>query len=149
VAFDLESIYKSLIRNVQKTIQAIKAEGISDDLNYYAWDSRGEAAELDHTDLIGLAGWAFHENQGLWTVRSGITISTYNDENLLREIKMLNIMHDFWGEGQKVAMVDKNTGEEFTEMVVSDFDMMPSGNSEKRNYRPIGIELLRTGSFNG
>lgn len=143
--FDLESLYKSLIVHVQKTITAVQDAGISPDLQYYSWDSRGEVAETDHTDLIGLAGWSFRENGGLWEVRSGLTLSTYNDQNLFREIRIMNIIHDMWGEGSKVAMVDKDTGVEFTEMVVSDFDMLPGGgNAERRNYRPIGIELLRT-----
>lgn len=146
MSFDLESLYKSIVRHVQDTIVAIRAEGISTDLTYYSWDSRGEVQEMPATDLIGLAGWSFRENGGLWEVRSGLTLSTINDENLFREIKMMNIIHDFWGEGSKVKMLDKLTGEQFSEMVVSDFDMMPAGNSEKRNYRPIGVELLRTES---
>lgn len=145
--FDLESLYKSLIRHVQATITAVKAEGISTNLAYYAWDSRGEVSEADHTDLIGLAGWSFKENGGLWEVRSGLTLSTYNDVNLFREIKIMNVIHNFWGEGAKVPMVDKDTGVEFTQMVVSDFDMLPGGGgAEQRNYRPVGIELLRTSS---
>ena len=144
--FDLESLYKSILRHVQDTIEAIIEAEISDDLQYYSWDSRGEIQEIPSTDLIGLAGWSFRENGGLWEVRSGLTLSTLNDENLFREIKMMNIIHDMWGEGNKVKMLDKNTGEQFSEMVVSDFDMMPAGTAEKRNYRPIGIELLRTES---
>ncbi len=144
--FDLESLYKSLVRYTQRGVKSILQAGFSTDLAYYSWDSRGEVAELDRRDLIGLAGWSFRENGGLWEVRSGLTLSTYNDENLLREIKMLNILHDMWGEGSKVPMVDKNTGIEFTELVVSDFDMMPAGNSGtlchyglvRRSSIPIG-----------
>jgi hypothetical protein len=145
--FDIESLYKSLIRHVQETIEVIQTQGISPGLAYYSWDSRGEVSETEHTDLIGLAGWSFHENGGLWEVRSGLTLSTFNDENLFREMKILNVIHDMWGEGCKVPMVDKDTGVEFTELVVSDFDMLPGGaGAEQRNYRPIGIELLRTSS---
>jgi len=145
--FDLESLYKSLIVHTQNTIAAVRNAGISTNLEYYAWDSRGEVSEQSDVDLIGLAGWSFRENGGLWEVRSGLTLSTYNDINLFREIKILNVIHDMWGEGSKVPMVDKNTGIEFTEMVVSDFDMLPGGGgAEKRNYRPVGIELLRTSS---
>lgn len=145
--FDLESLYKSLVRHVQDTIAVVKTAGISPDISYYAWDSRGEVSEAEHKDLIGLAGWSFHENGGLWEVRSGLTLSTYNDINLFREVKILNVIHDMWGENCKIAMLDKDTGKEFTQMVVSDFDMLPGGGgAEQRNYRPIGIELLRTSS---
>jgi len=144
MSFDLESLYKSVIRRTQDTISEIKLRGISEDLEYYAWDSRGEVQEMPATDLLGVAGWTFKENGGLWEVRVGLTLSTINDENLLREIQMLDVIHNFWGEQVQVPMLDKITGEEFTVMVVVDFDVMPAGNSEKRNYRPIGLELLRT-----
>jgi hypothetical protein len=142
--FDLESLYKSLVRKVQEVITEINTAGISTNLQYYSWDSRGEEQELPDTDLLGLAGWAFRENGGLWEVRAGLTLSTMNDQHLFREIEMIDIIHANWGEGSQIPMVDKDTGQEFTVMVVVDFDMMPAGNSEKRNYRPIGIELLRT-----
>ncbi len=146
MAFDLESMYKSLVRHVQATIAEITSRGYSSNLKYYSWDARGEEQELPNTDLIGLAGWAFRENGGLWEVRVGLTLSTINDQHLFREIKMVDVIHEMWGEMVQVPMVDKDTGDEFTVMVVSDFDMMPAGNSEKRNFRPIGIELRRTES---
>ena len=146
MSHDLESLYKSIIAKVQQTIVEIKAQNISTNLEYYSWDSRGEVQELPAKDVSGLSWWSFRENGGLWEVRSGLVISTLNDENLLREIKMLNVIHDMWGEGQKVPLLNRVTGVQFSELVVSDFDIMPSGNSEKRNYRPIGIELLRTES---
>lgn len=144
-AFDLESLYKSLVRHVQNTIKVVKLQSISPSLEYYAWDSRGEVQETATSDLIGIAGWSFKENGGLWEIRSGLTLSTYNDVNLFREVKILNVIHDMWGEQCKVPMVDKVTGVEFTQLVVVDFDMLPGGGSaEQRNYRPIGIDLLRT-----
>jgi len=146
VNFDLESLYKSLVRHVQDTITEIKNQGISTDIRYYSWDSRGEEQELPAVDLLGLSGWSFRENGGLWEVRSGLTLSTLNDENLFRELQILNVVHDMWGESCKVKMLNKTTAEQFSEMVVSDFDVLPAGNAEKRNYRPIGIELLRTES---
>lgn len=146
MSFDIESLYKSILRHVQDTIQEVKDKGISDTLTYYSWESRGETQEIPAKDLLGLSGWTFRENGGLWEVRAGLTLSTINDKNLLREIKILDTIHNKWGEGSKIKMLDRLSGMEFTEMVVSDFDIMPSGTSEKRNYRPIGIELLRTES---
>jgi len=145
MSFDLESLYKSLVKKAQQTIVEIKNAGHSTDLQYYSWDSRGEKQELPTTDLLGLAGWAFRENGGLWEVRAGLTLSTINDQHLFREIKMVDVIHNHWGEGKLIPMFNKNN-QEFTVMMVSDFDMMPAGNSEKRNYRPIGVELLRTES---
>ena len=53
---------------------------------------------------------------------------------------------NIWGEQKQIPMVNKATAVEFTQMVVVDFDVMPPGRSEKRNYRPVGLELLRTSS---
>jgi hypothetical protein len=144
MSFSLEDLYKSLVVQVQQTITAARDAGLSSTLQYYAWDSRGEVEELPHADLMGLAGWSFRENGGLWEIRTGLTLSTVDDENLFREIKIIDVIHNFWGERSKVRLIDRDSGIQFSELVVSDFDMMPAGSSEKRNYRPIGIELLRT-----
>lgn len=146
MAFTLESLYKSLVRHVTDTITHIRDQGISDDLEYYAWDSRMEVGELPYKDLMGLAGWTFSENRGLWTIHCGLSVSTYNDENLFREIKILDAVHDLWGEGASVPMRDHVSGEIYTSLYVTEFDVMPAAQSEKRNFRPIGLELLRTGT---
>lgn len=148
MAFQISAVYKSLIRHLMDCIDTIKDKGISPNLTYYAFDSRGEKAELEPDDLIGLAGWSFEENGGLWIVRCGIHISTINDENLFREVAFMDEIHDFFGEDLTVPMRDPETGEEYTQLVVKAFEVMPASFSEKRNYRPIGIELRRT-SNNG
>lgn len=141
--FRVSNIYKSLVRHLVDTIDVIKANNVSPGLDYYAWDMRDDKAELGGRDLIGLAGWTFRENRGLWVVHAGITISTINDENLFREAAIIDAIHDMWGEEMPVPMRDDN-GDEYTQLVVKEFEMMPAGTSEKRNYRPIGLELLRT-----
>lgn len=125
-------------------VDAIKTEGISPDLEYFSFDSRGETAELKDVDLVGLVGWAFHENEGLWLIRCGVNISTINDENLFREMEIVDAIHDYFGEGCTIPLRDPETGEEYSMLLVNDFEMMPASYSEKRNFRPIGLELKRT-----
>lgn len=144
MAFQISGVYKSLVRHLMDTIDVIKSGGASSDLSYFAFDSRGEAAELEATDLIGLAGWSFNENGGLWEIHAGFTISTINDENLFREIAIVDAIHDAFGEDCVIPMRDPTTGQEYTQLVVTEFEMMPAGQSEKRNYRPIGLTLRRT-----
>ena len=143
MSFRLSSIYKSLTRHLMDTIEDVKSAGIATPA-YYAWDSHGDDTEIDAVDLMGLAGWTFEENGGLWKIHVGITVSTINDQNLFREIDIIDAIHDRWGEGAIVPMLDPDTGDEYTQLVVNHFEMLPAGNSEKRNYRPIGLELLRT-----
>lgn len=145
MAFGLINIYQSLVRHVVDTVDYIRDTGVSSDIEYHDWDSRGDEAELPNVDLIGLAGWTFREDKGLWLVHAGVTISTINDDNLFREIRIADSIHDMWGEGKTVRLLD-NDGEEQSQLVVNDFELMAAGQSEKRNYRPIGLELLRTGT---
>jgi hypothetical protein len=144
MAFDLESLYKSLIRSVMDVVDDCHQLGIAPGLQYYAWDSRAEVSTPPSVDLIGLAGWTFRENHGLWIVHAGITISTFNDENLFREIKIIDALHNRWGDQLDIPMLDKDTGEEYTHLKVVEFEIMPLTNAEKRNFRPIGMQLVRT-----
>lgn len=142
MTFRVSNIYKSILRHLNDTIDAIRQE-VSPGVAYYAWDSRNDEAQLLETDLIGLAGWTFQENRGLWLIHAGITISTVNDENLFREQAIVDAIHDAFGEESLIPMRD-DTGAEYTQLVVKEFSMLSAGMSEKRNYRPIGLELKRT-----
>lgn len=142
--FDIEALYKSLLRHVHDIMDEAKALGLSSTLDYYAWDSRGDVSETENRDLIGLAGWSFKENGGRWLVHAGVVLSTYNDENLFREIAILNFIHDKLGEQSKIPMRDKETGDKVDELYVAEFEIMPAGQSELRNYRTVALELLRT-----
>lgn len=143
MAFKISNIYASLLKHLVASIDKAVADGVSADLQYYAWDSRGDAAELPETDLIGLAGWSFGENRGLWEIHCGITISTLSDENLFREVALVDVIHELWGEEAIIPMLDDD-GNEYTQLVVKEFDMLAAGQSEKRNFRPIGLTLRRT-----
>lgn len=141
--FKISNVGRSLMRAVVDVIDDCIASGVSPNLTYYAWDSRGDEAELPTEDLIGLSGWTFKENNGLWDVFMGITLSTYADENLFREMQIIDMIHDRLGERQTVPLFDDD-GNEYTQLGVFDFEMMPAGHSEKRNFRPIAMELKRT-----
>jgi hypothetical protein len=143
MSFKISNVYKSLVRHLVETTEA--AQSISPGLAYHSWDARNEEAELPNIDLIGLSGWTFKEDRGLWMVHCGITLSTVNDDNLLREVEIVDIVHDFWGE-QKIIPLRDDQGNEYSQLVVEEFDLLPAGQSEKRNYRPLGLELLRSGS---
>ena len=145
--FRISDVYKSVVRHVMDCVEDMRARGISADIAYYAFDSRGDRAELETTDLLGVAGWTFDENRGLWTVRCGINISTINDENLFREIEIVDALHEWFGEDCSIPMRDGDSGEELTNLVVRNFEMLPPLQSEKRNYRPIGLELLRAAAY--
>jgi hypothetical protein len=144
MSFRISDIYKSLTRRVVETMEEIKSEGTSPNLSYFAWDTRNDTSELPSEDLIGMAGWTFSEDRGFWRIHCGITISTINDENLFREISIIDVIHDYWGEQCEIPLLD-SSGAPYGSLVVNEFEMLPAGQSEKRNYRSVGLELLRTG----
>lgn len=141
--FRLSDIQKSLVRHLVDTIDEIKARGISPDIDFHMWESRGDEDELAQRDLIGPSGWTFREDRGLWMINFGVTISTVNDQNLMREAEIADVLYDMWSEGEVVPLRDRN-GQQISELVVNEFEMLVAGQSEKRNYRPFGLTLLRT-----
>lgn len=143
MTFRVSNIYKSLVRQINDDL--VRARVASPAIKYHSWDTRGEDAELESVDLAGLAGWTFKEDRGLWVVHCGITISTINDDHLLREIDLVDVFHDTWGE-QNVIPLRDDVGVEMSQLVVDDFELLVAGTSEKRNYRPLGMTLLRTSS---
>lgn len=144
--YSLTSIYKSLIAKVQEIIQDVQAAGISQNIQYHAFDSRGDITELPDTDLIGLVDWTYAENGGLSTVTSGLLLSTRDDQNLFKEVAILDIIRkhcvDKPGKFNTWRIYDDN-GEVYTVFQVSDFEVLPSGRSEVRNTRHVGIELMK------
>lgn len=142
MTFRISNIYKSLVRQITDDVERAKA-GVSPDLQYHSWDTRAEEAELPPTDLVGLAGWTFDEDRGLWTVHCGITISTINDQHMLREIDLIDLFHDSWGEQRTIPLYD-DAGTEAGQLMVDHFEILVAGYSEKRNYRPLGMTLRRT-----
>lgn len=146
MAYNLTSIYKSLIAQIKEIIQEAKDSGISNDLEYHAWDSRGEITELPDTDLIGLVDWTYSENGGLSTVNAGLLLSTRNDKNLFKEVQILDIIreHCVAKPGNfKTWKIYDDDGDQYTWFQVSDFEVLPSGRSEIRNTRHVGIELMK------
>jgi hypothetical protein len=145
--YSLTSVYKSLIAKIQEIIQDAKAAGISDDLEYHAFDSRGDITELPDADLIGLVDWTYAENEGLSTTTCGLLLSTRNDQHLFKEVAIMDIIRNHCVEKPgkfKAWEIYDDNGESYTWFKISDFEVLPSGRSEVRNTRHIGIELMKT-----
>jgi hypothetical protein len=150
MSYSLSSVYKSLIAEIQEIINEVRSRGISDDLEYHAFDSRGDVTELPDRDLIGLVDWTYAENSGLSTVASGLLLSTRNDQNLFKEVAILDVIRDHCVEKPGVMKswkVFDDNGEHYGWFQVSDFEVLPSGRSEVRNTRHVGIELMKAANF--
>lgn len=91
-------------------------------------------------------GFSFEENEGRWTIRYALALSSYHDVNLLNEVDLIAKIHERFGEREKVDLLQLSDGAVASELVVSAFRMYPMSQSEQRNYRTFAIELLRTGT---
>lgn len=140
----ISTLYKSLVRSVNDLIKDVRDTTAVTDAEYWSWEARSDEDQMPTATLIGVDGYNFDENRGLWVIRMGITLSTYNDAHLLNEAVVLDRIHERFGFQNSVALLDPETGEQFSELYVSDFQIMPMGQSELRNYRTVGIELMRT-----
>ncbi len=63
----ISRIMKSIIRHVTDM-----ADGSVHPMTYHAWEARGEEDKLPKSTLIGLDGFNFDENTGLWVVRCAV-----------------------------------------------------------------------------
>jgi hypothetical protein len=127
-------------------IEYLNSLNLWGEIAYHDFESRNDENDLPRATLIGVDGFAFTENKGLWIVRFALAISSYRDANLLNEIEMIGEIQKWFGEHKKINLLDMNDGAISNEMVVTDFEMLPMAQSEQRNYRTIGVEIKRTGT---
>jgi hypothetical protein len=142
----IEPVYKSIVRAVTDMIEEINAIGVFRTVQWHNFESRNDENDLPQNTLIGLDGFSFDENQGLWIIRVALAISSYRDLNLLEEIELIDRIHQRFGEGEKINLLNMDDGSLDNEMVVTNFVMLPMAQSEVRNYRTIGLEVKRTGT---
>lgn len=143
----IPAIYKSIIRATTDLIEAANAAGLyPQPIGYHNWEERTPETQLPQSTLIGVDGFSFDENGGFWVIRYALAVSSYRDTNLLTEIDLIGIIQDRFGEGCKVDLLQLSDGAVASELVVSAFKVQPMAQSEQRNYRTIGVELLRTGT---
>lgn len=146
--FDLPAVYAGLVSKVNEIIDNIKRSGISPNMAYMAWDSRGDITELPNQDLMGVADWTWEENEDhLPDIEFAILVSVVHDRNLFREVEILNeirkaCVHESRPEYSVWTIYDNNN-QPFSQLGVTDFSIMPSGESEARSVRQVGISLKR------
>lgn len=146
--FDLPTVYALLISKVQEIITTVKNSGVSPSIEYMAWDARQEVTELPNNDLIGVADWTYSESDDhLPEIEFAILLSVIRDVNLFREVEILDAIrkacvHPSRPEYLVWTVKDANN-EAFAQVQVTDFTVMPSGESEARTTRMVGISLKR------
>lgn len=139
-------VYKSIVRWATDLIEELNATLEYPPLTYHDWENRADEDKLPQTTLLGLDGFSFAENGGLWTIRFALVLSSYRDQNLHNEIELLSAVQARTGEGAKVPLREMIAGEQVSELKVVDWQLMPMSQTLLRNHRVIGVEVLRTGS---
>jgi len=145
--FDLPTVYAVLVGKVQEIITKAQNEGISPDLEYVSWAARQDPTELPNKDLIGVADWTFDEADHMPEIELVILLSVYKDTNLFREHEIANLIRNECVHPSKpeylVWNVRDDTNTVFSQLAVTNFTMLPSGESEARTVRQFGISLKR------
>lgn len=148
--FDLPTIYANLVKRVTEVITQAQDLAISPELQYIAWDSRGDITELPDKDLIGLADWTYDETEDhVPEIEFAIMLSVIRDTNLFREVEILELIRrqciiDSGNTPRyKVWTVYDDDNNPFSQLQVTNFTIMPSGESEARTVRTVGISLKR------
>lgn len=139
----ISRIYKSLVRHVSDLIDELNSIG-GYGIEYRVWETRGEEDKLPTATLMGVDGFNFEENGGLWLIRFSISLSSYQDTLLLKEFEILDGIYDWFGEKKKVPLRDMETGDEDSLLVSTGFEIAPMAQTMLRNYRTISVELKRT-----
>jgi hypothetical protein len=142
----IKPIYKSILRWTTDLITDLNALGTLPLIEYESWESRFDENTLPQTTLLGIDGFSFSENRGLWEISFALGLSSHKDANLLHEIDILDEIQIRTGEGSKIPLLEMNLGEEVSELNIFTWQLLPMAQSELRNYRTIGIEAHRTGS---
>lgn len=145
--FDLPAVYACMINAVQDVISTAKSTSVSPDIEYIAWDSRQEINELPNVDLIGVADWTYDEMDHLPEIEFAIILSVIKDANLFKEVELLDIIRKKCVHPSKpeylVWTVKDSDNNPFAQLQVTNFSVLPSGESEARTVRQIGISLKR------
>lgn len=113
-------------------------------LTYYDWEQRAEENTYPQNAMIGLNGFNFEENGGLWIVRFGISVSTYLDTGLFEEGDILDCVFDWFHEKSMIPLRDMLTGDENEMLYVTAFEIAPMLPTQLRNYRTVSVEAKRT-----
>lgn len=146
--FDLPTVYAALVAKVQEVIEECNTQGITEDMEYIAWDARMDPTELPNKDLLGLADWTYDEGEDhLPEIECVFLLSVVNDKHLFREVEIaerirLKCIHPSRPEYLVWTVKDDNN-EAFSQLKVTNFSMLPSGESEARTVRQFGISLKR------
>lgn len=148
--FDLPTIYANLVGRVTEVVNQAKAAGISPELEYISWDARQEVNELPNHDLIGVADWTYEEGDDHRPeIEFAVVLSVIRDKHLFREAEILDLLRQqcILDSGNtpryKVWTVYDDDNNPFAQLQVTGFSVMPSGESEARTVRTVGISLKR------
>lgn len=141
-----KNLWSSLVASCQERITELKALGISEDLQYYDFDSFAGVAALPEKDLLGLSGFSLQIDNKKLYIAVMINISTRNDdEYLTRHRAIINYMLDALIPTTQIPYIDADTGDRIATLQVAEgTGALPITGVFNRSVQSIDVDLLTT-----
>lgn len=121
-----ENLYSSIIKVTQDIITSIKAEGVSNTLQFINWDATVDEKTIPQTDLIGIRHFNVWPENGILQMGVGFGVSTYEDANLFRHVQIIARVFDAMKPGKTYQLVEALTGNEVSFMHVKAGTRVPA-----------------------
>ena len=120
-----EAVWASLVKFCQDFILKMKAEGISDDLQFIDWETHANWQELPNSDLIGPTSIGVWEDEKIIHVTFAIAVSSYNEKNLFRHRRMIARVFDRMRTEKQISFYDLDSLDEAGKIIMIDGTTVP------------------------
>lgn len=98
-----------------------------------------DETKLPSSDIVGIRGFSWSDDDGLAVVTVMFVVSTYNDLNLFRQTEVTAHLADLLMPGGKVEVVDTVNNPIGWMVARSGTDIMPMVPGTVRTLQPIGV----------
>lgn len=82
--------YFSILKFIQEEMENMRTEGFSDNIEFKNLDGHAEDQVLENIDYIVLRNFCANIGKGLCEYTFEIGVTTFEDENLFRHVKIMN-----------------------------------------------------------
>ena len=136
----LNNVHSSILLLAQNTINQIKSQGISPNLEFIDLLAHSVIDEWPPVDLLGLGSFSLEiPDVSNVIVTVGFAVSTFNDPNLFRHQEIMNVLFDKVIPMTSHDVIDATSGNVVGSMTVQGGTQLAQ--MERTENRPLQFEL--------